>query len=91
MKKECHLMTRKELRALKRGQWVAWPETAWADPTTSKTTICEAPICEYPVKSAQFVVVKFQGGKREVYKNQLYTIPPVVEMEEMDTVTGYDN
>ena len=84
-------LTRKELRRLKPGDWVAWGKTNWDTPDKQDFAFWEAQVTAHPVRSAQEVMVLFNGLPHAVHKNRLYKVPPVIEVEEMHTQYDYNS
>ena len=75
LKKLC----RTELRQLKPGDWVVWSTTgSWDTPANADCAYNEAQVMVYPVRSAQEVVVFFNGFPHIVQKNRLYRLMPVI-------------
>jgi hypothetical protein len=83
-------LTRKELRSLKPGAWVAWRKTNWNTPDEEKFPFHEGQVIAQPVRSGHKVMVLFDGLAQAVHKNQLYEVIPITGVEQMHTQYDYN-
>lgn len=79
---------RAELRRLQPGDWIAWSKSNRGTPDQKDFAYHEAQVLAHPVRSAQEVMVLFNGSPHAVEKNRLYKAQPVIGVEAMHT--GYD-
>jgi hypothetical protein len=85
-------LTRKELRQLKPGDWVAWGKSNWDKTINPPFSFWEeAQVMAHPVRCHQHVTVRFAGLPHQVPKNRLYKIPPVIAIENMHEEYDYDS
>jgi hypothetical protein len=84
-------ITRKELRRLKPGTWVAWRKTTWNAPDEKKFPFHEGQVIAHPVRSGQEVLVLLNGVPHATPKNRLYRLMPVIAIEDMHTEYDYNS
>ncbi len=84
-------LLRPDLRRLKPGDWVAWSKSNWDTPDKPDFAYHEAQVMAHPSRTSQYVTVRFNGLPREVAKNQLYKVLPVIGIEEMHTQYDYNS
>jgi hypothetical protein len=83
---------RAELRRLEPGDWVAWSKSHWDNnPVQPDFAFWEAQIMAHPVRSAQYVLVLFNGLAYAVQKNRLFKVPPVTAIEHMHSEYDYNS
>jgi hypothetical protein len=83
-------ISRAELRRLSPGEWVAWGKTNWDSPDKQDFAFWEAQVMAHPVRSAQHVLVLFNGLPQAVHKNQLFKVQPIIDMEAMHQQFDYN-
>jgi hypothetical protein len=84
-------LTRKELRRLKPGDWVAWGKTNGDSPDKQDFAFWETQVIAHPVRSGHEVMVLFNGIPHAVHKNQLFKVQPVIAVEDMHTEYDYNS
>jgi hypothetical protein len=84
-------LVRVDLRRLKPGDSVAWSVSHWGQPGQPDFSFHEGQVLAHPVRSAQEVTVLFNGIAHAVHKNQLYNVPPVIDVEDMHTEYDYNS
>jgi hypothetical protein len=84
-------LLRKDLRRLKPGDWVAWSKSTWNTPKSEDFAFHEAQVMAHPVRSAQEVIVRFNGHPHAVPKSQVYKVMPVVGMDAMHTEWDFNS
>jgi hypothetical protein len=77
--------SRAELRRLNPGDWVAWTRSNWDSAAKQDFAFWEAQVVAHPVRSAQHVLILFNGHPLAVPKNRLYKVMPIIGVEEMHT------
>jgi hypothetical protein len=83
-------LLRADLRRLKPGDWIAWSKSTWDTPESKDFAFHEAQVTAHPVRTSQYVTVLFNGLPREVAKNQLYKVLPVIAIEDMHQQFDYN-
>ena len=83
-------LSRKELRLLEPGNWVAWRKSNWGQADEKDFAHWGAQVLAHPVRTAQEVMVCFNGCPHAVYKSQLYKVQPVIGVEDMHTAYDYN-
>jgi hypothetical protein len=85
-------LTRNELRCLQPGEWVAWGRSNWDNnPVHEHFAFWEAQVMAHPVRSAQEIMVHFNGHPHAVPKNMIYKVQPVIDVEDMHTQYDYNS
>jgi hypothetical protein len=84
-------LTRKELRRLKPGDWVAWGQTNWDHPHKKDFAFWEAQVISEPVQSGHEVMVLLNGLPHAVHKNQFFEVQPVVGLNAMHEDYDYNS
>jgi hypothetical protein len=84
-------LLRKDLRRPKPGDWVAWNKSNWGTPESQDFSFHEAQVMAYPVRSAQDVLVLFNGLPHSVPKNMVYKVMPVIGVEAMHQQFDYNS
>ena len=85
-------LTRKELRRLKPGDWVAWGKSNWDNnPAQQDFAFWEAQVIAHPVRSGHDVTVLFDGLAHAVQKNRLFKVQPVLGVEDMHTEWDFNS
>jgi hypothetical protein len=83
-------LLRADLRRLTQGAWVAWSASNWGQPGEPDFAYHEAQVMTDAVRTSQYVTVLFNGLPREVAKNQLYKLLPVIAIEDMHQQFDYN-
>jgi hypothetical protein len=84
-------LRRADLRRLKSGDSVAWSASNWGHPGEPDFAYHEGQVTAHPLRSAQYVAVLFNGLPREVAKNRLYKVLPVIAIEDMHQQFDYNS
>jgi hypothetical protein len=84
-------LTRKELRRLEPGDWIAWNKSTWGQPDEPDFAYNEAPVTAHPLRSSQYLTVLFNGIPHAIAKNQLYRVKPIIDVEDMHTAYDYNS
>ena len=83
-------LNRKDMKTLKPDDWVAWAGDRW-NPIGPNTKWVEAQLTDNPIRCYNVVFVRIEGIRTPIEKNRLYKPAPVVEMDVMHEVWGYDS
>ena len=84
-------LTRKELRRLKSGDWVAWGRTHWHNnPLQPGFAFWEGRVVANPLRTGHNVMVLLNGVPHAVHKNQLFKVLPTTDMEHMHEQFDYN-
>jgi hypothetical protein len=85
-------LSRKDLRQLKPGAWVAWHRHNVADPGLTPALYWqEGQVIDSPIRCFHDVIIRFNGICRLVPKNRLYKVMPVIGVEAMHTEYDYNS
>jgi hypothetical protein len=84
-------LVRADLRRLKPGDSVAWSVSNWGKPGEPDFAFYEAQVMTHPLRSAQEVMVRFNGCPHAVPKNMIYKVQPVIDVEDMHTEYDYNS
>jgi hypothetical protein len=83
-------LTRRDIKNLKPGDWVAWREERWG-PIAPNAKWAEAQLTDHPIRCYQVVFVRFGGIRTAIEKNRLHKPPAVVGIDAIHEVLDYDS
>ena len=83
-------LTRRDIKNLKPGDWVAWRKERWG-PICPNAKWAEAQLTDHPIRSYQVVFVRFGGIRTPIEKNRLHKPPAVVGIDIIHEVWDYDS
>lgn len=92
-------LTRKEINRLRPGTWVAWVKGILTDISNDPNEPCfvhenrwtESQVADWPSRTSQRINIWHNGERREISKNHIYLVKPVVEPEAMHEILEYNN
>jgi hypothetical protein len=83
-------LTRRDIKNLKPGDWVAWRKERWK-PIGRDTEWAEPQLTDRPIRCYQVVFVRFGGIRTPIEKNRLHKPPTVVGIDIIQEVWDYDS